>query len=85
MTNRRPKGRQPITTEETTMAIYTRFGSEIEITGFSLHLETGIQIRAKRTHDGSLVCDGELIPISQFKADGGIQEIEDAVYSFATK
>ena len=53
--------------------IYSRFGSEFEIV--SGDLDTGI-VTGKRKSDGKLF---ENTHISDYKADGGFKEIEEAI------
>ena len=53
--------------------IYSRFGSEFEIV--SGDMDTG-RITAKRKSDGKLFEDTCIL---DYKADGGIQEIEAAI------
>ena len=55
--------------------IYTRFGSEIEI--IAAHVKTG-NLNIKHVEDGE---HGQPVPahISELKADGGIEEINEAI------
>lgn len=54
------------------MAIYTRFGSEVLITGYQ---DKTADIEINYPEDGSF----NYVKIMDLKADNGIQEIEEAI------
>ena len=57
--------------------INTRFGSEVEFIE-SREVEGGlIEVKAKRSN-GTMVAEGEWIPLYEFRADDGLNELIEA-------